>query len=72
MMHLLPSRTSYNSVFAVRFAHSNTFGTSQARKPLGEIIDETNGALGSIRKNETLQRRDDGRVVTEICVLRIR
>jgi len=29
--------TSYNSVFAVRFAHANTFGTSQTRKTLSEI-----------------------------------
>jgi len=28
--------TSYNSVFAVRFAHANAFGTSQTRIPLGE------------------------------------
>jgi len=29
--------TSDNSVFAVRFAHENAFGTSQARTTLGEI-----------------------------------
>jgi len=27
-------RTSYNSVFAVRFAHQNAFGTSQTRRAL--------------------------------------
>jgi len=29
--------TSSNSMFAVRSAHPNAFGTSQTRKPLGEI-----------------------------------
>jgi hypothetical protein len=29
--------TSSNSVFAVRFAHANAFGTSQTRKTLYEI-----------------------------------
>jgi len=29
--------TSYNSVFVVRFAHSNTFDTSQTRKTLNAI-----------------------------------
>jgi len=30
--------TSPNSVFAVRFAHANAFGTSQTRKPLAAIL----------------------------------
>lgn len=29
-------QTSYNSVFAVRFAHTNAFGASQTRKTLAE------------------------------------
>ena len=34
---ILIGETAYNSVFAVRSAHSNAFGTSQTRKTLSEI-----------------------------------
>ena len=29
--------TAYNSVFAIRFAHPNAFGTSQPRKTISKI-----------------------------------
>ena len=32
--------TADNSVFAVRYAHPNVFGTSQTRQPLYEISKE--------------------------------
>jgi hypothetical protein len=35
--------TSSNSVFAIRFAHSNAFGTSQARGTLGDRAFVFNG-----------------------------
>jgi len=34
--------TAYNSVFAVRFAHPNAFGTSQTRRTLTAIAPEKN------------------------------
>jgi len=42
------ARTSYNSVFAVRFAHPNTFSISQTRKTLDEML--TTGAKYKKRK----------------------
>jgi hypothetical protein len=36
----MSAATSSNSVFAVRFAHPNTFGTSQTPTTLSEIVDE--------------------------------
>jgi len=33
--------TAYNSVFAVRFAHPNAFGTLQTRWTLGDIAERS-------------------------------
>lgn len=30
--------TAYNSVFVIRYAHPNAFGTSQIRKKLGGVL----------------------------------
>ena len=38
--------TAYNTVYAVRFAHPNAFGTSQTRKPLGEILKKIRSGGG--------------------------
>jgi len=40
---MLTPTTADNSMFAVRFAHLNAFGTSQTRKSLGEIATRIDG-----------------------------
>ncbi len=38
MLIIKDGLSSPNSVFAVRFAHPNAFGTSQTHEPLGEMF----------------------------------
>jgi len=48
MRYKIILNTAYNSVFAVRFANPNAFGTSQTRKTLAEIL------LGGIPNGERI------------------
>ena len=41
--------TSANSVFAVRFANPNTYGTSQTSKTLGEMASKKDDKNGTER-----------------------
>ena len=51
------SNTSSNSVFAVRFAHPNAFGTSQTRRPLKEGVSLSLVARDLIK--EALELHED-------------
>lgn len=46
--------TAYNSVYAVRFAHPNAFGTSQTREPLATSV-----------KTDTADRYDSDKMKIE-------